>query len=480
MSETNQTHYQLKLTDRSTILPDEENPWADDSLNRTGAAEYLANLLSGQRGPLTVALDGPWGSGKTFFLTRFRKDYERANGATVYFNAWSDDFLDDPLLSLLGQLTAELGKNPNDCFGKSVLQALPSVLKNAGFALCKSFVRNTLKIDLDTLSMNELATRGEKLLSTFTEMTASRNELRDALETLGQKVMEDTQKPLLIIVDELDRCRPTFAVELLERIKHLFSMKNIVFLLGIDRKELEKSISAVYGAIDAQKYLNRVIDVEFPLPAMPLQKFVWVQLVKPQLGNLFCNDPNKHVKTKVFAKAFAQIATAGGISLREVEHAFHKYAICPFPVNGWSSEKALLSAYAVGLKMSKNVDMYNRFVCGECKPKEIIDAVFLHFDKMDFLKLRPRNPITHLYRSYYILSDDNEFRQNYKITRAMLKDSGGVSLDRTLFPNLTRECSTKELDRYFGWIEGDVVPGNIWKTILSEIDYALSSVGDLP
>lgn len=480
MNEANQTHYQLKLADRSTILPDGDDPWKDDALNRTSTAEQLANLLSGQRGPLTVALNGPWGSGKTFFLTRFKEVYERANGATVYFNAWSDDFLDDPLLSLLGQLTAELGKNPNDHFGESVSQAIAPVLKNAGFALCKSFVKNTLKIDIEDLSVNDLATRGEKLLAAFNKMTASREELRKALETLGERVKEETQKPLLIIIDELDRCRPTFAVEMLERIKHLFSLKNIVFLLGIDRKELEKSISALYGAIDTQKYLNRFFDVEFPLPVMPLQKYVWVHLVETQLENLFCHDPGKNVKIKVFAKAFAQIATAGWISLREVEHAFHKYAICPFPVNELSSEQALLSAYAVGLKMAKNEDVYRRFVRGECKPKEIVDAVFLHFEKKDFLRLPLRNPITFLYRLYYTLSDDEDFRRKYKITCAMLKVSGEGPLDRTLFPDATRDCSAKELEEYFGWIEEDVVPGNTWKTILSEIDHALSSVGNLP
>lgn len=67
----------------------------------------------------------------------------------------------------------------------------------------------------------------------------------------------------MFFIDELDRCRPTFAIELLERIKHLFDIQNIVFVLSIDKEQLEASTAAAYGsAINAPEYLRRFIDLE--------------------------------------------------------------------------------------------------------------------------------------------------------------------------------------------------------------------------
>ena len=71
---------------------------------------------------------------------------------------------------------------------------------------------------------------------------------------------------MVFFVDELDRCRPTYAVELLERIKHLFEVDNIVFVLALSTGQLESSIRSLYGdGLDAPGYLRRFIDLEYPL-----------------------------------------------------------------------------------------------------------------------------------------------------------------------------------------------------------------------
>lgn len=472
---------QLKLEDRSANLPGGENPWVGDKLDRANMAEELANMLSGQQGPLTVALDGRWGSGKTYFLTRFMEVYNKKNGIAVYFNAWHDDFLEDPLLSLLGQLTATLGKNPNDTFGESLKQALEPVFKKVGFALCKSFVRNALKIDFDDLSADELATRGEKLLERFGEMTESRDELCDALAKLGTAVRDETGKPMLVIVDELDRCRPTYAVEMLERIKHLFSLENIVFLLGIDRLELEKSIAAVYGDIDAQRYLYRFIDVDFTLPVAPLREFIRGLLIDAKLGQLFKNDSIQLERINNWSYIFSAMADATQMSLREVEHAMRKFALVLFSRTvDLSGMEGLLSAYAVALKMSRNRDLYQRFLQGECQPKEIVDALFTHFDKADYPNMPLRNPITELYECYYRLSDDKSFQYKFEDMCSALIDTEARSVDRSLLPALTETCSLEELRKHFAWIKGTISQRQSWQSLLAVIDRAMSRATELP
>ena len=79
--------------------------------------------------------------------------------------------------------------------------------------------------------------------------------------------------PLVFIIDELDRCRPTFAIELLERVKHIFDVPNIVFVFGINRDELTKSLVSVYGEIEAGEYLRRFFDMEFILPERSPTRF---------------------------------------------------------------------------------------------------------------------------------------------------------------------------------------------------------------
>ncbi|WP_299155878.1 P-loop NTPase fold protein [uncultured Christiangramia sp.] len=91
------------------------------------------------------------------------------------------------------------------------------------------------------------------------------------------KFIADTNegKPIIFIIDELDRCRPNYAVSILEQIKHFFSVPNIVFVLSIDKKQLGNAIRGVYGSdrINSDEYLRRFIDVEYSIPKPPNDLF---------------------------------------------------------------------------------------------------------------------------------------------------------------------------------------------------------------
>ncbi|WP_297814364.1 P-loop NTPase fold protein [uncultured Helicobacter sp.] len=80
-------------------------------------------------------------------------------------------------------------------------------------------------------------------------------------------------QPFIIFIDEIDRCRPTYAIEMLENIKHLFGIPNLVFVISIDKAQLSKSIQAIYGQIDTENYLRRFFDLEFILPNPSPQRF---------------------------------------------------------------------------------------------------------------------------------------------------------------------------------------------------------------
>ncbi len=96
------------------------------------------------------------------------------------------------------------------------------------------------------------------------------------------------ERPLIVMIDELDRCRPSYAIELLEVAKHLFSVDHIVFVLAVNRSELAHSIRALYGSdFDAEGYLRRFFDVDFRLPEPDRKSFIDAMMDTQQIKKHF-------------------------------------------------------------------------------------------------------------------------------------------------------------------------------------------------
>ena len=109
-----------------------------------------------------------------------------------------------------------------------------------------------------------------------TSVTQFRTVLRDTAVALSEA---NGNRPLMVMIDELDRCRPSYAVELLEVAKHLFSVDRIVFVLAVNCDQLAHSVKALYGNdFDADGYLRRFFDVDFKLPAPERRAFIHAQL----------------------------------------------------------------------------------------------------------------------------------------------------------------------------------------------------------
>ena len=470
------TNYQFKQPDRSADVPEGANPWVDDKLGRKDSAERLADMLAGQDGPLTIGLNAPWGEGKTFFLKRFQKTYENRHGCAVYFNAWQDDFLDDPLLSLLCQL--RIDGLPQETFADSVKQAVLPVLKHAGAALFKSFVKNAAKIDIDAISTGELETRTEKLIDEYAAASTSRDELVKALDTLAKSVRDCSGNPLVIIVDELDRCRPTFAIETLERIKHLFAVENIVFVLGVDRDQLGSSIRSVYGDIDAQGYLQRFVDVEFVLPRNSLYGFLQDRLELSNIATAI--DPTNGMRiVNSFFSTFYTIADAKRIPPRAVEHAIRKFALVACARGHESREWAILAACAIGLSILPDKALFNRFLDCECEPKDVVDALFPDFDLTYPATNSDRGRvIRYLFRLYYHTRWDDRTKQEFG---DMLEHAGrkeGATTDMKHLPSFAATSSPDDVYSFFKRIPEEGGFHNDLQSLLSDLRETMSSIAD--
>ena len=348
-------------------------PWADDVLDRQQLSARLTNLIQTQSAPFTISIHGNWGTGKTFLLQRWQKDLETQSFKAIYFNAWEDDFCNDPLLAILGQL-ADYLKGPalSTFANKAIDVALPLLQQNLIGVLNK-----TTGITL------ELPDSGKSLVDQYLGQRATKDRLRQSLASLSEAVVKETGHPLVFIIDELDRCRPTFAVELLEKVKHIFDIQSIVFVFGINRDQLCISLQSEYGRIDAETYLRRFFDIELTLPDADTEAYCRHVMDKFGLDSFFSSlsaeaNANIHIEEyRGFQQSFPQVWGRLGLSLRDIDYCVGMFAMLGRNLAQRHYMFPAVLGLMIPLKL-KNAELYRRFVQRKCFASEVID----YFDKI--------------------------------------------------------------------------------------------------
>ncbi|WP_052205946.1 KAP family P-loop NTPase fold protein [Pantoea rodasii] len=245
----------------------------EDSMGRADHARNLTQFLiqKGQEANYVLNLNAKWGTGKTYFLRRWVSEIEQFYPA-VYIDAWSSDHSSDPLLSVVSEVKNKLRELKNiSRFEAALFKGLAKTVKATAPSVIKAVVKGQLKrggVDLDELgeafSNDDAADAGARLVE---QAIRAHNEASKGVDNIKKSVRDwlesvvrsgKRQYPLFIFIDELDRCRPTYAIEMLETIKHIFDIKNVVFVVATDRDQLQHSIKAIYGAgFDSRLYLDR-------------------------------------------------------------------------------------------------------------------------------------------------------------------------------------------------------------------------------
>lgn len=253
----------------------------------------LAALVESLEGPSVISLDGDWGSGKTVFVKQWAGLLRNRGSAVIYFDAFSADSGDDPLFDVASHLFAAApdGEQRKDFAESAVALAreLASVAAGVGLRVMTGGVigeselgrlvaslANAKKTAADSGKEESEAFRSRvegarsraTALSGFQEkLTALVDELReDALNQATDATGTSSDRPAVIVVDELDRCKPTYALNLLENVKHVFDVENICFLLVTHFDQLGHVVSREYGITDFKKYLEKFFHARFHLP----------------------------------------------------------------------------------------------------------------------------------------------------------------------------------------------------------------------
>ena len=351
---------------------DPKNPWDDDVLDRKKIADRLTSIVRGQEVPFVISVDGRWGTGKTFLLKRWRQDLENQGWQAIYYNAWEDDFAGDPLISVTGQLSEHLKKGSLWAkarkLGRLVAPFVQPVASTASIA--------TTGVPVPNIRRSKQAPPND--LADYLEKRAAKDELKKHLAELAAEVRADTDQPLVFIIDELDRCRPTFAIELLERVKHIFDVHNIVFVFGINRDELTKALVSVYGEIDSGTYLRRFFDMEFVLQDADPRRFCTHLVAKYRLSAFF-SEVDKRRRIPYYRQELGDIArflpvvlARMGLSLRDMDYCVRLVALA---ARESLANQRLYAPLIVLLAATKlhDPELYRRFVDGDARGADLIN-----------------------------------------------------------------------------------------------------------
>jgi hypothetical protein len=363
---------------------DPDAPFDNDAVGLRDSAEALTNLLRNSSGPGVIAVDGEWGSGKTTFLSMWQAAYRKEGGAVVEYNAWRNDYCEDVLVSLIHEMGEQLADQdqPADKTRLSELKKgtkkLLTDLLPLGVRLATSGLINIENIDTDVLT-DGLGDLADRKMQAYAD---SRNSLTNFKESL--KAFVDAhgasgagELPVVVVVDELDRCRPDYSLKVLEHIKHLFDVDGLVFVLGVDLEQLANAIAGVYGPnYDARKYLSRFYDLRLALPpcenmAALIENF----LVRLGSERLFPkNEKNYLGNREQLLRTLEQLVTIFGLSKRSLLRILVSLAgyVGSLPVN--ARVFPFFTAYFAVVRY-ENRSAYANIASGKLGPDEVWSVI---------------------------------------------------------------------------------------------------------
>ncbi|MBF5006387.1 KAP family P-loop NTPase fold protein [Diaphorobacter caeni] len=438
-----------RFKSQEVVIP-KDTIYDNDKLNREPFISAVSDLLRSIQEPFVVALDAPWGSGKTTTFRMLEQQLTNADIVTVSFNAWEVDYATDPLVPLVATLHDRLLQikgydNSLDSSKVEKFKALGGILaKHAAVAGVKALTAGLVDVsglaDGVGKAIGDAADKAGEgltgdLIDYFKQEKKAANQFKELLEELTNYVRKTTTEgelppPVVLMIDELDRCRPTFAVAMLERIKHFFNIPGLVFVLALDTKQLKASTQKVYGAeMDASEYLRRFVDLELRLPRADAGQMIESMLSACGVDAFFAAR-NMHYSMQSdrsqMVVTLKELASIFELPPRVVQRMVSRVVLIIRQTRVNQHLDSTVTAFLVFLRLT-HPDIYRSIVSGRVSPNEAIRSVQL---------LAPSNrsfyysPTGELMEAFLLLCSSSRFRdqgENYR--RLFVQDVKALKSD---------------------------------------------------
>ncbi len=252
-------------------------PFDGDTLNRAQLADKLTGYIDRLNAGAVLAIDAPWGEGKTWFGRNWAKKLGNEEYRVAYIDAFEQDYIEDPFILLAAELLSMVEDKSQAKMlltkkATNVAKATFSISTKIGMGLLTKYALGGVDLGEEiegaiSDASEESANLSSKWIEdSFAKHDKNKNTIAAFKDELT-KYASSQDKPIVIFIDELDRCRPDFAVSVIERIKHFFDVPNVVFVLLLNRDQLEKAVKGVYGSeTDGAAYLGKFVNFFFRLP----------------------------------------------------------------------------------------------------------------------------------------------------------------------------------------------------------------------
>lgn len=308
-----------------------------DILNRTEFVDQLIHLIeniSNNKSATCFALDGPWGCGKSFVLDMLEEKLDVWQSEETYdnkyfiirYNSWKYDYYEEPLVALVTSMISAIDQKMGFLSEKQKSEVL-GVLKAA--ANLAGEAANTIlkaKLGIDLLKWETMIQEGkeagakayeaEHQYDNYTNFNKGLIQLKDTLHKLSKDFT------IILLVDELDRCIPEYAIKVLERLHHLTDdISNIITVIATDKNRLATGINQIFGYDDPDKYLEKFINFTVSLDC---------GMVSSQITDKYSDYINLFDKDILpFPESIEECLGAifKNIDMRTQEHIMHKVAL---------------------------------------------------------------------------------------------------------------------------------------------------------
>lgn len=254
----------------------------NDFLNREKAAEELEATIKMMQsfkrydGSIAIAINSRWGFGKTYFLSMWenRLINSDTHDNVVHYNAWEYDDCDTTLLPLIYNILSINESEEDDELMKYGFLGMKVIGTTAvKLAMQKVFGDDEKVVDILKDGLDQFQNHSDEL-KTISKQFKSYYEYRNTLsDSLNSLIPEGGN--LWVFIDDLDRCKPSFALETLEDIKHFFNAENIIFVFSVDLDQLAHTVNQIHGdSIDSNSYLRKFFEYVYLLPSPDLVTYV--------------------------------------------------------------------------------------------------------------------------------------------------------------------------------------------------------------